>query len=264
MIDVLDSTEIFSLLDGECNSFYKIEVLDKTESTNVLLRSRAAFGAQEGTVIIAGEQSGGKGRMGRSFFSPGNTGVYMSVLLKPQIVPEDAVQITTAAAVAVCRALERCGVYDSQIKWVNDVFIRGKKVCGILTEASFNSRSNSLDYAVLGVGINIYVPEQGFPEDIKTVAGAVFENPQQGLRNRFVAAFLEEFFAFYKEFSSKKYLDEYRKRNFVLGKKVYIIQNGKRELGKAVEIDDKCNLTAELEDGTLKKLYFGEISLQLD
>lgn len=263
MVDIISSAAIKDFLDFEIKEKVKVEVVEKTDSTNNLLRSRAESGATEGLVIIAGEQTAGRGRMGRSFFSPGDSGVYLSLLLKPQIKPEDAVQITTAAAVSVCRALEALGVKAPKIKWVNDIFIDNKKVCGILTEASFNSKNFCLDYAILGVGVNIYESGKGFPAEIEKIAGAVFEKCEENLRNKFIAIFLNEFFGFYKELSSKVHLKEYREKNFVLGKEISVINGEITENARAVDIDENCNLVVEFPDGTVNNLYSGEISVKL-
>jgi BirA family biotin operon repressor/biotin-[acetyl-CoA-carboxylase] ligase len=135
-------------------------------------------------------QSAGRGRLGRSFYSPGDTGLYMSILLRPALQPENAVLITCAAAVAVSNAIrEVCGE-EVQIKWVNDLFLHQKKVCGILTEASFSAQTNGLDYAVCGIGVNVYPPENGFPEELASIAGAVCSAPEEGLRDRLAAAIL--------------------------------------------------------------------------
>lgn len=263
MRDVIDATEILSFLDESLKERLSIEVFEKTDSTNRVVRSIGCSGAREGTVVIAGEQTAGRGRMGRSFFSPGDTGVYMSLLLKPKIKPEDAVQITSVAAVSVCRALEKVGAGEPKIKWVNDIFIDNKKVCGILTESSFDARNGGLDFAVLGVGVNIYEPSCGFPEDIKNVAGSVFKERRKNLRNKFVAAFLKEFFEFYENLSAKTHLEEYRDKSFVLGREINVIQGERTESAIALEIDDNCNLIVRFPDGTLKKLYSGEISVKL-
>lgn len=262
MVDIIDSQKILELLNEELKNKIKVEVLEKATSTNTIVKELASEN-DEGLVVVAGEQTAGRGRMGRSFFSPGDSGVYMSILLKPQIKPEDAVQITTAAAVSVCRALENLGVSDSKIKWVNDIFLNGKKVCGILTESSFSSQKGMLDFAVLGVGINIYESEDGFPEDIKSIAGAVFTQRKEGLRNRFIADFINSFFDFYRELSSKKHMKEYKERSFVLGKEITVIQGEKTEKAKALDIDENCNLITEFSDGAIKKLYTGEISIKL-
>lgn len=262
MVDIIDSQKILELLNEELKNKIKVEVLEKATSTNTLVKELASENG-EGLVVIAREQTAGRGRMGRSFFSPGDSGVYMSLLLKPQIKPEDAVQITTAAAVSVCRALENLGVSDSKIKWVNDIFLNGKKVCGILTESSFNSQKGMLDFAVLGVGINIYKSEGGFPEEIKNIAGAVFTQRKEDLRNRFIAGFINCFFGFYRELSSKKHMKEYKERSFVLGEEITVVQGKKREKAKAIDIDENCNLIAEFSVGKTVKLYSGEISVRV-
>ncbi len=262
MVDIINSQKIFGFLNDELKNKIKFEVLEKATSTNTLVRECAKEG-EEGLVIVAGEQSAGRGRMGRSFFSPGDSGVYMSLLLKPEIEPEEAVQITTAAAVAVCKALETLCVYGAKIKWVNDIYIGNKKVCGILTESSFNSQSGTLDFAVLGVGINIYESQDGFPDEIKDIAGAVFSERKEDLRNKFIAEFLKEFFDCYDALSSKKHLKEYKEKSFVLGKEITIIQGDNIRVGKAVDIDENCNLVVELPEGKTEKLYSGEISVRV-
>lgn len=261
MVDIINSEKIFQFLSDELKSKIEIQVLEKATSTNTLVKELASK-KNEGFVIIAGEQTAGRGRMGRTFFSPGDSGVYMSLLLKPKIKPEDAIQITTAAAVSVCRALEALGIKNSEIKWVNDIYINNKKVCGILTESSFDSKSGKLDFAVLGVGINIYESEDGFPDEIKDIAGAVFSERKENLRNRFIAEFINSFFDFYNVISSKSHLKEYKEKSFVLGKEITVIQGENTRNGKAVDIDDCCNLVVEFPDGKTEKLYSGEISIK--
>lgn len=262
MVDVINSQKISELLNDKLKNKIKINALEKATSTNTLVKEQAAEN-EEGFVIVAGEQTAGRGRMGRSFFSPGDSGVYMSLLLKPEIKPEDAVQITTAAAVAVCRALEALGVSESGIKWVNDIYIGGRKVCGILTESSVDFQKGVLDFAVLGVGVNIYESEEGFPDEIKDIAGAVFSERRDNVRNRFIAGFLNEFFEFYDELCSKKHLKEYKEKSFVLGKEINIIQGESVRAGRAIDIDENCNLVVELPDGKIEKMYSGEISVRL-
>lgn len=263
MVDIIKAERIAAFLTQDLKNQIKIEVLEKIESTNTLLRAYADNGAGEGLVIIAGEQTAGRGRMGRSFFSPGDAGVYMSVLLKPQIKPEDAVQITTAAAVGVSNALDKMGVVGSKIKWVNDIYINSKKVCGILTEGNVDVAAQMLNYAILGVGVNIYEAEDGFPEEIKNIAGAVFPNRVEDLRNKFIALFLNEFFDFYKKLSSKAHLEEYRRKSFVLGENIVIHKNGTTQDAKAIDVDENCNLVVEFLDGRVENLCSGEISIRL-
>ncbi|MGN1315742.1 MAG: biotin--[acetyl-CoA-carboxylase] ligase [Acutalibacteraceae bacterium] len=258
---MLNSEKIKEDLCDELKSA-DINVLEEVTSTNTILKEKGR-NEKEWCTVISSSQTAGRGRLGRNFYSPRNTGVYLSVLLKPKAETDKAVLITTAAAVAVTRALERLGCENPQIKWVNDIFVNGKKVCGILTESVINAESKKLDFAVLGVGINLFEPEGGFPVEIENIAGAVFKKPANNLRNRFVALFLNEFFVLYKELSFKNHLDEYRKKSLVLGKNINVIQGEKTESAKAVGIDDNCNLIAQFPDGTVKKLYSGEISVKL-
>lgn len=120
-----------------------------------------------------------------------------------------------------------------------------------------------LDFAVLGIGINIYESQEGFPDEIKDIAGAVFSERKENMRNRFIAGFLNEFFNIYKKLYSKNHLKEYKEKNFVLGREINIIQGDNVRVGKAIDIDDNCNLVVELPDGTTDKLYYGEISVRI-
>lgn len=170
-VDVLNAAAVAVQLDEATVKALQIEVVDRLPGTNAALRSRADAGAQEGLVLIAQAQSAGRGRGGHSFYSPPG-GLYMSILLRPEIGARQAVGLTAMAAVAAARAAERlCGV-PITIKWVNDLWKNGKKVCGILTEAALDLESGMLDYAVLGLGFNVAAPADGWPEDLRDVAGA--------------------------------------------------------------------------------------------
>lgn len=264
MRDILSCDGIRFFLPEALRDEIKPEYYSIAESTNTIIKNRASQGENEGLLVVAGEQSRGRGRLGRSFFSPGDTGIYMSLLLKPSIAPEDAVLITTAAAVSVCEALENLGVSDARIKWVNDIFVNKKKVCGILTEGCFNAQKGCFDYAVLGVGINVYEPECGFPEDIKDIAGAVFGEEKENLRNRLVAEFLSSFMNYYKNINKKLHCPQYSRRCFVIGRDIYVIKNGEKTSARALEIDDKCGLLVEFENGEKTVLNSGEISIRLE
>ena len=148
-----------------------IQVFSELDSTNQYLKELAKEGAKAGTVIIANKQSAGRGRLGRSFFSPEGTGIYMSILLRPEMELQKSVRITSMAAVAVARAIERVSGIEAKIKWVNDIFLNGKKVCGILTESGINAITGTLEYAVLGIGINVGTIQ--FPEELKDIATSI-------------------------------------------------------------------------------------------
>lgn len=262
-MDYLKADKIKLFLNSSLRERVALNVIEKTSSTNDLAKEYARRNEKEGFCVIAGEQSAGKGRLGRSFFSPGDTGVYLSLLLKPCLKPDQAVMITTAAAVAVCRALEQLGVSETGIKWVNDVFINNKKICGILTEASFNAQNNSLDYAILGVGINIYEPVGGFPDEIKNIAGAVFSDKSADIRNKFAAYFLNEFFGFYDKIGQKPHVEEYIGRNFVVGKEIAVICGDSRKNAFAKGINDACELEIVYDNGEKAFLNSGEISVRV-
>ncbi len=263
LVDIISKDGIYKCLSENSKTRFNVSVVEKTESTNLLLKNMALNGAEEGSVVVAGEQTAGIGRMGRSFFSPGNTGIYMSILLKPQIKPEKSVFITTAAAVAVCRALEKNGVGNCGIKWVNDIYINGKKVCGILTQGNINPQSKELDFAILGIGINVYKPENDFPDEITNIAGAVFDKEIENLRNKLVADVLTEFNAIYKDFDNTSYVDEYINKSFIIGKKVDVISGSQVKEATVLGINKDCKLHIEYEDGVQCFLDSGEISVKL-
>ena len=148
-------------------------------STNTLLRQRAEAGEPEGLALVAAAQTAGRGRRDHTFFSPPDTGLYLSFLVRPQLSAKDALLLTTCAAAAVALAIEDCAGVPAEIKWVNDVFCRGKKVCGILTEGALDLETGGLQYAIVGIGVNCFPPEGGFPEDLPE-AGSVFAERPQG------------------------------------------------------------------------------------
>ena len=188
-----------------------ITLFDELDSTNTYLKKLARVGAPEGRVIIARRQSAGRGRLGRSFYSDAE-GLYISVLIRPHMKAESMVFVTAMTAVAMARAIERTVDADAVIKWVNDIFVRGKKVCGILCESAFDADALS-EYVVIGAGVNITEPLGGFPADISTVAGALLPyGNRQELRTSLAAAFLEELFSDYAHLDSRSFLDEYRRR----------------------------------------------------
>lgn len=263
MNDILSCEEIKNFISEDSAKKIEILVLDKATSTNALVKERAVYGVGEGLFVVAGEQTEGRGRLGRSFYSPGGTGLYMSLLLKPYIKPEEATLITTAAAVSVCEALEAVGANNPQIKWVNDIFVSGKKVCGILTEASIDPQNGALDYAVLGVGINVYEPHGGFPADLKNTAGEVFTEKRSNLRNRIAAEFLNSFLGYYKVLSQKHHVAEYQRRCFVAGKNVNVIKGETVKEAKALGVTENCGLLVEFSDGERVILTSGEISIRV-
>ncbi len=255
---------------GELSDIFEPEVFQIIGSTNTYLKEKAAEAQKSGKpdqlkewhTVIASGQSAGRGRLGRSFSSPAETGLYLSVLLRPRIAAERAVGITTAAAVAACRSIEACTGGQAQIKWVNDIFMRGKKVCGILTEASVQPNSGRLDWAVMGIGFNVYEPQGGFPEELREIAGPVAEKRQPDLRSRIAAVFLREFRALCRDLESAGFAEEYRERSFLPGRKISVLRGGTVRPATALDIDSECRLIVRYEDGSTEALSSGEVSVR--
>lgn len=242
-----------------------ITVAEETLSTNTALRALAEAGAPEGTVYIAQGQTGGRGRMGRSFYSPAGTGLYLSLLLRPvSWKPARAAQLTAAAAAAMCEAIREVTGKEPGIKWVNDILLDGKKVCGILTEASFSMESGVLEYAVLGLGVNVYPPEGGFPKELEGVAGAVLNAPGEDVRSRLAGEFLNRFLAGYERPEDRSFLDTYRRRSVAVGREVTVLSNGHERRAFAYAVDDDCRLLVRYDDGTEQALSYGEIRITID
>ena len=244
---------------------WKKEYLVETDSTNRYLKVLAQNGAKEGTVVIANRQSAGRGRLGRSFFSPEEKGIYMSILLRPDISLERAVLITSMAAVAVARAIESyCGV-TAKIKWVNDIFLNKKKACGILTEAGIDAETGKLKYAVLGIGVNVGKME--FPEDLKSIATSVSnECGFIASKEVLIDKILEELEYWYPSLADGSFLEESKKRSILLGSDILVIDEtvpGGSYPAKAVDINELGNLVIE-RDGRVQVLNSGEVSIRFE
>lgn len=265
----MDIAEIQSYLQPQA-SHLQLELREEVSSTNTVLKEEAAAGAPEGRVLLARRQTAGKGRLGRGFYSPEETGIYMSLLLRPALPPKDCLLITTAAAVAVAEAIEKVTAQQAEIKWVNDVYCHGKKVVGILTEGGMASEGGRLAYAVLGIGINVWQPEGGFPAELASVAGSVMqeEKKDRQLRSRLAAAVLNEFMLIYPKLTEKKFMDLYRKRSFLIGKTIKLLRADHEELPgyppvKVIGIGDDAQLLIELPDGKRQEVYCGQVSARI-
>lgn len=259
--DIVSPQGIQKYLTHTCDTV-KLHILQKVKSTNALLREQADAGSQEGHIIIANAQSDGRGRFGRSFFSPVDTGIYMSLLLRPvELSPEQAVKITAMAAVAVCEAIETVSGKQTWIKWVNDIYCDGRKICGILTEASLSIENGSIDYIIIGIGINVYMPQNGFPEEIEQIAGAVFDKKKDDAKNLLIAEVLNHFMGYYKE--NANYVQEYRIRSLVIGKQITVLSSSGDKKAFALDVDDTCALIVQYTDGSIEHLSSGEIRINL-
>lgn len=261
--DVLSSEGIMLQLKENYQN-YKIFVHKTIDSTNMEVKRKALEGAEHGTAVLAEEQTCGRGRRGRNFYSPAGTGIYMSVLFRPSREQSgDVVLITTAAAVAICRAIRSVLHEEPEIKWVNDVYLRGKKVCGILTEAVSDFESGQIDTVIVGIGINYRMPENGFPEEISEIAGAVCTETDKVPRNTLVAAVLNELYGLYEGLAERTYMEDYRKWSNVIGREVRFSSNNDWIEAKALDIDENGGLVVALENGERQVLRTGEITLRI-
>lgn len=245
------------------------EVYDMVGSTNDLLREAAEQGAETFTVIAARCQTAGRGRQGRAFFSPEHTGLYLSMLFRPDAA--DVPRLTPMAAAAAARTVEACRLAAenvqerAQIKWVNDVLLHGKKVCGILAESKFSS-VDAPEYTIVGIGLNLLEPEGGFPAELRDIAGAIFPrgyDPDKA----FVTAASHLIAALYTEqrqLSSRGYLQRYKERLCVLGREITVCENGTERPAVALAVDDDLRLLVRYaDDGTEQWRATGEIRIRL-
>ena len=262
-VDFLSELGIMKYLDAD-SRMLDIHVLREVGSTNAVLREKASAGAPEGTVLVAAMQTDGKGRLGRRFYSPADTGIYLSLLLRPvDMAPEQALHITTMAAVAACESIEDTNGKPAQIKWVNDVYQDGRKIAGILTEGVLSMESGLMDSIVLGIGINVYPPEEGFPKEIESIAGAVLDEKQTEAKNRIAAGFLNHFLSIYHRDDTQTYVHSYRERSMVIGKKVTVISGKDQRSAYVLDVDEECRLLVRYEEGSEERLTGGEISLKI-
>ena len=231
-------------------------------STNDILKSLAVQNAPEFSVLVAEEQTAGKGRLGRKFYSPKQSGIYLSILLRPNISATQSLCITTTAAVAVCRALENTLKIKPKIKWVNDIFVDDRKVCGILTEASLSLESGGLDWAVLGIGLNVSTPEDGYPDELKEIASSVLSSSDVEIRSQLAAAIIDEFLDIYPNVTDKSVLEDYRKRSLLDGREVTVIRADEQERATVIGIDDDYSLIVKTENGE-RRIKTGEVSVRL-
>ena len=241
---------------------FQVDVRKSVTSTNTVLKEEAEAGLPQGYVVAAETQTAGKGRQGRSFYSPPVHGVYFSVLLRFGEKSADASLITCAAAVAAARAIE--DVFDKNvgIKWVNDLFLDEKKVCGILTEANINMEDGRVESAVLGIGINITKPPDGYPKEIETVATSLIDrHANDKPRCRLIAKTLDYFWEYYLNLSALEFLEQYRSRSILIGRDVYVMHPNEKKLANVITIDEKCRLVVRYETGEIAALNSGEVSV---
>lgn len=242
-----------------------LKVYKEVTSTNQAAKQAAlSKEAGHGGFVIAEHQTEGRGRRGRSFYSPKGAGIYLSVILEPGETLRESLLLTTAAAVAVYKAVKKvCGV-SLDIKWVNDLYLHGKKVCGILTEAVTDFESGNIEFAVVGIGLNIFETEEGYPDELKDVAGALYGTEQEaaGTNRNYLAA--EIINCLLEETEELRLAPEYMERNLVPGREIEIIDGKSVRRGKALAICPDGRLEVREEDGSISVLSYGEVRICLD
>ena len=245
------------------NQEIRIESYKTIDSTNQVAKKMAMNGALQGTVIISEEQTQGRGRLGRSFYSPAKSGIYMSLILRPNVYASEAVLVTTAASVGVCRAIKKVTNKNPQIKWVNDIYLDDKKICGILTEAVTNFETGLVECVIIGIGLNFRPPENNFPEDLKEIVGSLFkEKPDTLTRNHLAAAMINAVLELCEDLENRDFLRDYKKYSMVLGHKIRVHQQNQWSFARAIDISDNGGLIIETEAGELETLNSGEITIR--
>ncbi|MGL4914593.1 MAG: biotin--[acetyl-CoA-carboxylase] ligase [Romboutsia sp.] len=257
--DLLTYKNICHELDNEFVGS-KIVHFDTIESTNDYAKT-IANESQEGTIIISEEQTKGKGRLGRQWHSKASEGIWMSMILKPEIMPYKAPFITLIAGASIVSALNKLGV-NTSIKWPNDIIINNKKVAGILTELS--AEIERINYIVLGIGINVKIME--FPQEILDIATSLYKEEYKISRVDIVRSIISEFEKLYLDYikndSKEKTLEICRKHSVLIGKKIYVLQGDNKELVKCLDINDKGNLIVEDQNRSKREIMSGEVSIR--
>ncbi|MGB5823483.1 MAG: biotin--[acetyl-CoA-carboxylase] ligase [Proteocatella sp.] len=260
----LISVDIINEILSKNKKHKKIKYLKTVDSTNTLAKKIIIENAEFPDVVIANTQTNGRGRLGRNFYSPENKGIYCSFILEPFIKIENSILVTVAASVAVSKAIEKITGRNTQIKWINDIYIDNKKVSGILTEAVTNFETGMIDKIVLGVGINFKMQENSFPGEISDIATAIYTDSTQGItRNKLIAQLILEIDECIGNIEDPNIIAYYTKKSIVIGKEINIHVLGEKESisGKAVNIDKNGFLIVETKNGLIT-LNSGEVSIR--
>lgn len=242
----------------------KIHIFETLDSTNNKAKDMALKGALHGTVVIAEAQTAGKGRLGRSFVSPQGSGIYMSMVLRIGSDISKAVLITTAAAVSVCKAVRSVTGVDAGIKWVNDIYLNSRKICGILAEAVTNVKTGELDSVVVGIGVNFCsIDKSSYPDDVLERITWLYDGTEaETTRSRLAAAIIDEVIVQCSSLTDRSFIDYYKKHAIMLDKDVICIRGNERWQAHTVDIDDNGGLIVRGTDGKLQTLSSGEISIR--
>ncbi len=255
-IHLENAQEVLKFLKSDV-SIIPFETTDSTNTQAKLYCGQFKDGITSPVLFIANHQNGGKGRLGRSFYSPADTGLYMSLLIKTDEIENDLVCVTTATAVCVADAIEKLCNITPKIKWVNDIYIENKKVCGILCEAVTNPDTMKIEYLVIGIGVN--VSTDFFPKDIKDIATSL---PVKTNKNKLCAYITDNIVDELSHISDRTFIEKYKERSLVLSKEITYIENEEVKEATAIDIDNNGGLIIQTDNGT-KTLSTGEITVRL-
>lgn len=233
-------------------------------STNAQAKSMAAKGAPHGTVLIADGQTAGRGRLGRSFCSPAGSGIYMSVILRPNCPPTDLMHLTCAAGVAICDAVAEAVGIRPGIKWINDLVVNGRKLGGILTELSIDLKTGMVEYAVVGIGINCNQRPEDFPPELRQIAcSAAMAVGAPIDRARLVAAMIRYLEQMSCDLTDRgAIMERYRRDCVTVGKEITVIQGQTSRSGRALEVQDDGSLLVQFDEGQTAAVNSGEVSVR--
>lgn len=242
-----------------------IHIFDSVDSTNNIAKQMSAQGAPDGTVIIADSQTNGRGRLSRSFVSPAGNGIYLSMIMRPKLLSDSISSITAWTAVAAVRAIESvCGIIPD-IKWVNDLLINNRKICGILSEL-YISPNSSADFAViLGIGINVNTEENDFPTDLQQIASSIFASTGTYVsRPQLAAELIKQLDILRADWpdNSLPYLEKYRNRCITVGKEIVVISPDDHRSAVAEGVNSDFSLSVRYDNGTAASISGGEVSIR--
>ena len=249
---------------GALSNDLPIIVYKTIDSTNTQAKLSADNGQYKNAVFIASEQTAGRGRLVRSFISEGGKGLYLSILLGGPLEPDLAVSLTTYMAVIASRCIEHLTATEPKIKWVNDIYLGGKKVAGILTEGKADESAEALEFAVVGIGINLL--KQEFDPEVKCIATTLEDECGKKVDiNTLAAMIVKEFFENLPLLlaSSKEIAAEYKSRSFLIGERVTVIKPTESYTALVTDITDKCELALTLDSGDIEILSTGEVSVRM-
>lgn len=253
-----------SLIEITKNLKYDNDIIikDSVLSTNLDGKNRLLNNPKHGTVIIANEQTAGRGRKGRSFFSPKNTGIYMSIILNPEsLLLESSLKITIATAVAISNAIDELCNKNTQIKWVNDIFLNNKKICGVLTEAITDFETGSIENIVVGIGINFNT--LNFPEDLSHTAGSIFSEDITPInRNQLISKIINNLMKITENLDDSEIIETYKNKSFLIGKDIIYYEKNSALQGTVIDTDHNGHLIIQDSNKIRKILKSGEVNLK--